>query len=57
MAKQKAIKPLRVVFAAKQDDLELLDRLSEDYGNVDRQSVIRIALKELADARFTRKRA
>lgn len=40
----------RVQFIARPEDLESLDKLRERFGNVDRQAVLRIALKRLIEA-------
>lgn len=49
--------PLRIQFAATPADLETIDQLSTEFGNVDRQSILRIALKQLADSKLREKEA
>lgn len=40
---------LRIQFAASEDDLRVIDEIAAHYGGIDRQSVIRIAIKLLLD--------
>lgn len=44
----------RIQFAYKPGDISVLDKLCEKFGNVDRQAILRIALKRLAEAEGVR---